>query len=320
MTLASSFAVTGASDYWARNGFFAPRRTARPADGMWFVGDIVAGYGYFSMAGVYLSGGDASMYFIGDPDYFTPDSGSIPAIAMSPGGSMEALSFAMRGDADRGPIRAYASAADDSGPIVVDRTAPGLPGTGAMLGAGFVAENSALDRALVVYFDEGLLEHRAVEFEYSTGNPAIVSAVKITMPAGMIPAGVGFAARSGAFYYLSISEAGGAARTFRWAAADPTAEPAELPGGASLVAALHDGRLLSSDGLVTTVMDAEGAPLFAFPSGSLRFVHERWDSAAAAWLAVFSRSIFIENQNEDGGDLRVEAYEIPSASLETLAM
>ncbi len=143
----------------------------------------------------------------------------------------------------------------------------------------------------------------------------------LTLATGSVQ-GIGFAARKGTDYYLSVTDSDSASRSFRWADGLDTA-PVELDGvTAPLVAVTGDGTdtiLLSSDGLTMTAHDKDGTVRYSFPVGSLRFVHERYDTIGEQWLAVFIRTLFIRDQQNDNGTFSAQIFEIPVTKLGSLA-
>jgi hypothetical protein len=181
---------------------------------------------------------------------------------------------------------------------------------------------------LMVYYDETAGEWKASELSLPLllPPPVLFTTETISMPTGFpAPTGlsIGFAARKGSSWYVSLTEENGAIRTFRWTN-NLAAIPVELTSiKAPLVAILNAApggtpTLLSSNGMSMTVYDENGTELYSFPAGSLRFVHERWDAAAGAWMAVFCRTIFIRSEKNDNGTLRTEVFEIPVSELSSL--
>lgn len=61
------------------------------------------------------------------------------------------------------------------------------------------------------------------------------------------------------------------------------------------------------------VYDSDGGLVYRFPAGSLRFVHERFDSSQSQWFSVFS--VILINSDAFSRQMKVEAYEYPSANL-----
>ncbi|HRZ89676.1 MAG TPA: hypothetical protein P5117_09365, partial [Spirochaetia bacterium] len=118
--------------------------------------------------------------------------------------------------------------------------------------------------------------------------------------------------------FLSCGLIDGSRAIYRW---NGSSDPApirfsEIHG--PLTGALSDSRLLAEKDGVLTVLDNNLKRLFSFPSGRLRFVHERWDGTRM--ISVFSRAVFVRTESgDDIGRLKVEVYEIPTADLHKLA-
>ena len=107
--------------------------------------------------------------------------------------------------------------------------------------------------------------------------------------------------------------------TIRWNAGLSDGSPTLLSGvDRQLTDILYDDRLLARGELTTIVYSSGGARLFEIPTGSLRFVHELYDTATTAWYCYFSRSTYIYGK-DDSGQLYVEVFRIPSSSLSDLA-
>jgi len=135
--------------------------------------------------------------------------------------------------------------------------------------------------------------------------------------------------RSGAFvaynaagyYYLSGRlSSNGSLRTERWLGLTDSS-PTVLSGvDRQLTDLLSNGRLLARGELSTIAYDADGKELFEIPTGSLRFVHEVYDSAAGVWYSYFSRSALARTtDNSEGGDLMIDVFRIPTSNLKSLA-
>jgi hypothetical protein len=115
----------------------------------------------------------------------------------------------------------------------------------------------------------------------------------------------------------------GSRAIFRWVAATAnTVDSIRFPEDfGPLIGALSDGRLLAEKDGIISVLDPDLNFLFKFPAGRLRFVHERYDNLIDFEMkVVFTRTIFARySSHDDNGQLLVEVYEIPTASLEDLA-
>ena len=107
--------------------------------------------------------------------------------------------------------------------------------------------------------------------------------------------------------------------TIRWNAGLSDSSPTLLSGvDRQLTDILYDDRLLARGELTTIVYSNGGTRLFEIPTGSLRFVHELYDMATTTWYCYFSRSTYVYGK-DDSGQLYVEVFRIPSASLSDLA-
>ncbi|MDX9959049.1 MAG: hypothetical protein RBT68_11465 [Spirochaetia bacterium] len=118
------------------------------------------------------------------------------------------------------------------------------------------------------------------------------------------------------YFYLSCGLIDGTRAIFRWS--DIMMAPVQFPEDhGPLIGGLADGRLLAEKDGLLSVLDQDLGLLFAFRSGSLRFVHERWDAVDLKMITVFTRTLYVR---KDGGEgtLRVEIYEIPSSELKKL--
>lgn len=122
---------------------------------------------------------------------------------------------------------------------------------------------------------------------------------------------------STSYLYLSCSLLDGSKAIFRWNM-PPSLQPVRFPEiYGPLIGALSDGRLLAEKDGLLTVLDKDLRRLFSFPAGRLRFVHERWDGTRM--ISVFTRTVFVETDEDEIGRLKIEVYEIPSLELYKLA-
>ena len=214
--------------------------------------------------------------------------------------------------------------------ISLSPDSPILTGSTTLLGAGFSSDTETSDLVLMVYYDEtaGLWKAGELSIPLPLPPPVLYMTQPITMPVGFpVPKGliIGFAARKGTDYYLSVNDDDGVTTVYRWASGLTTTPVILEKVLDPLVAVLSavpgsEPILLSSDGMTMTAHDAAGEPQFSFPVGSLRFVHERYDATATPprWMAVFCRTIFIRDQKDDNGTLRTEVFEIPVSGLSSL--
>ncbi|HUW69353.1 MAG TPA: hypothetical protein VMX33_03910 [bacterium] len=204
-----------------------------------------------------------------------------------------------------------------------------LPGTNTQgsFGIGVVAESGPTATIACYAYDALSLEP---EYEtrtaWSGGTPttaftidpgtvlAFSSAAQVTVPGKFLAAGT--------YLYLSCGLSDGSRTIFRWALATAdTIEPIQYTEDyGPLIGALSDGRLLAERDGIISVLDANLVRLFKFPAGTLRFVHERYDSLNARMKVVFTRTFFVKTSTHDDiGTLKVEIYEIPTADLANLA-
>jgi|GEM_PF-1386282 len=204
-----------------------------------------------------------------------------------------------------------------------------LPGTNTQgsFGIGIIAESGPTATIACYAYDALSLEP---EYETRTawtgGTPSPVfsidpgtilafsSAAQVTEPGKFLAAGT--------YLYLSCGLSDGSRTIFRWALATAdTIEPIQYTEDyGPLIGALSDGRLLAEQDGIISVLDANLVRLFKFPAGTLRFVHERYDSSNLLMKVVFTRTLFVRTSTHDDiGTLKVEVYEIPTADLANLA-
>ena len=330
MDLVSTITVTDMQQHRAAPGLFLPRRVATPADGIWLHGNALAPYEFESTSPWYLK--TASYYELFNiwSQGFSAAPQGLPIARMSPAtivsAPLQAIAVATK-DSSWGGAWLYETNTPESHSIALSNDSPILPDSTTLLAAGFATESPSSDSMLMVYYDETAETWKAGELMLPLPLPPVAfSTQPITMPADIaVPTGlsIGFAARKDNSWYVSLTQENGAIRTYRWTNSLNTL-PVELTAiKAPLVAVLNAApggtpTLLSSNGMSMTAYDEDGTELYSFPVGSLRFVHERWDAAAGAWMAVFCRTIFISDQKDDNGTLRTEIFEIPVDELKTL--
>jgi len=330
MELASTITVTDMQQSRAAPGIFLPRRVARPTDGIWLHGSSLAPYEFEYTSPWYMETASSHELF----DFWVPGFSAAPQgrpiARISPAGDastpLEALAVAVKSPS-WGAAWLYETGTPTRS-IALSNDSPILPDQTALLGAGFASDSATSDSMLLVYYDETAGAWKAGELSLPVPLPPPVTFTTqlIAMPTDLAaPTGlsIGFAARKGSAWYVSLTEENGAVRAFRWTDNLSTI-PVELTAiKAPLVAVLNAApggtpTLLSSNGMSMTAYDEAGIELYSFPAGSLRFVHERWDATAGAWKAVFCRTMFIRNQYNDNGTLRTEVYEIKVEDLPTL--
>lgn len=187
-----------------------------------------------------------------------------------------------------------------------------------LVGAGIVLSATNNGRVSICYISSSALYYETMP-SYSSGNPPGFSGsgTMLTFPSLSYLKTPGSFFDNGTYRYLSCSLVDGTQAIYRWGLA--TQSPVRYPAAyGSLAAALSDGRLLAFDGQTTTLLSADMDRICSFPSGTLRFVHERYDSALAAYVCVFTRTVFVRNRDNDSGDLKLEIFEIPTASLSSV--
>lgn len=220
----------------------------------------------------------------------------------------------------------YVCSTDSSGFTQLQRDASGslysmasypLPG---QVGAGVFPSAVLADRYCAVVASAGVLSvvyEQAGSTETFTGSNIITPGYSASLPAS--PA---FAAlSSGSNLYLSATLADGSVSTFKWLGGAWAGEPTRLDFVDRQVnGVFSDGRLFARDEDSLTVYDPSDTTSFTITSGKLRFLYERYDSASALWLCVFSRTTSVaSNQSDTEIEHRIEIYEIPTADLKSLA-
>lgn len=326
MELVSTITVTGMKEYRSAPGIFLPRRVAAPTDGIWLHGSGLAPYEFESTSPWYMKTALSYELFSIWSQGFSAAPRGWPIARMSPAINastpFEALVVATKFPT-WGAAWLYETYAPARS-IALNNDSPILLGSNALLAAGFATADTGSDLLLMVYFDKVAELWMAGELSLPVSPPPPAFTTQpIAMPAGY-PApsslGIGFAARKGTDYYLSVTDDSGVTTAYRWA--DGLLSPPEKLAGVQepLVAVLTDGALLASDGMTMTAHNDAGEPQYSFPVGSLRFVHERYDATATTprWMAVFCRTLFIRDQNDDEGTLRTEVFEIPVNELSSL--
>lgn len=197
-------------------------------------------------------------------------------------------------------------------------TAATMPPTLGQFGIGSVALASANQAALSCFSYPAIMDPRySYVSPWSSGAPDLTASIfTITFSNAAMVSTPGRFLSAGGKYYLSCGQADGSRAIYYWSIS-PGFEPtgyAEDHG--PLIGALSDGRLLAEEDQTITVLDSNLQELFSFPSGRLRFVHERYDGLAMQ--TVFTRSVYARDGGGDG-ELRVEVFEIPTANLAELA-
>lgn len=196
-----------------------------------------------------------------------------------------------------------------------------LAGPGKLLGAGFPVLSPASDDLFTIHYDDVGGQWVGTLRELAHWPPAPETITPLILPASLSTDGVdrpGFAARHGSRYFLSLIDASKSSRTFCWPE-ELSSQPVELMHLSDpLQAVLSDGTLLTDDGMTSTAFDSSGKRQYAFSSGSLRFIHERYDDTLGAYVMVFTRNLFVRDGREQVR-LRIEVLEIPTVRLSELA-
>jgi len=200
-----------------------------------------------------------------------------------------------------------------------DSTPLTLPYTLGPFGIGAVALASANQAALACFSYPAIMDPRySTVSPWASGAPDLTAAIfSMTFANAATVSTPGRFLSTAAYYFLSCVLTNDSRLIYRW-----DKPPAPEPTGYAvihgpLIGALSDGRLLAEENEAITVLDQDLQVLFSFPSGRLRFIHERYDIAETKMMTVFTRSVYVR----DGGDgeLRVEVFEIPTANLADLA-
>jgi len=200
-------------------------------------------------------------------------------------------------------------------------TESNISGNEKVLGVGNVANLTTRDRLSYCFLYEGAIAfftNSSYDYDMPGFSPPTVNDDYLAFPdIGYIKT-PGALFDTGTYYYLSCSMADGTKAIYRWDYATEwwNINPLRYPAAyGPLIAALSDGRLLAYDGAITTVLSVDMDKLFSFPSGTLRFAHERFNGVEN--ICVFSRCTFVESKDEKG-NLRIEIFEIPTAQLSRL--
>jgi hypothetical protein len=201
---------------------------------------------------------------------------------------------------------------------------PGIPlpaGT-ITLGLGAVATPPPFENSVdlsLINWSTTLAEPGYEVLDWPGGQPTFGASLLIEFPDATdvkVPGKFLYFGATG-YYYLSCGLADGSRAIYRWPG--PAAVPTRFPEDhGPLIGGLADGRLLAEKDGLLSVLNPDLGLLFAFRSGSLRFVHERWDAVDLKMITVFTRTLYARSGGSREGTLRVEIYEIPSLELEKL--
>jgi len=307
------------------DGYFLPHRALAPTDGYWvkantdglgvrYVYKAVSGDTILcqSQGGIYNAlGAAASVSALTDASA----AGVSPAMGR---GLLLAIS------ADASGVRAQGL--DASYGLSVSSTATVSGATNPrMVGASRAPLNATQDVLTISHYST---QDFQVFFGFATiDNAAAFASPTINVgkpnvdPDLNIRSGAFVAYNAAGYYYLSGRlSSNGSLRTERWLGLTDSS-PTVLSGvDRQLTDLLSDGRLLARGELSTIAYDADGKELFEIPTGSLRFVHEVYDSAAGVWYSYFSRSALARTtDNSEGGDLMIDVFRIPTSNLKSLA-
>jgi hypothetical protein len=187
----------------------------------------------------------------------------------------------------------------------------------ALVGGGCIMDSSDETARLSLCYVLGLSLYYETIPSYSSGDPGFTEPTTnlLIMPSLAYLRTPGTFFDTGTYLYLSCGLSDGTDAIFRWEyASASTSAPVRYPAAyGPIVAVLSDGRLMAYNGAITTVLSADMKKLFSFPSGTLRFVHERWNGSQN--ICVFTRATFLRNHKDDQGSLKVEVFEIATADL-----
>ncbi len=325
LSLVSSFEVSNMQASSSGPALFFPRKSPNPIDGIWLLGTGGTGQDYV-MTNLYCLGSlsvEASELYKHWSGEFAGGYYNYPMVMMQagsePGDPLEVSVLANK-EQFWFAARFYESSAG-SGKLKLDNAYPVIAGPGKILATGLSVQSPDSDYLFTIRHDDTTGEWVGAVRELSGWplDPETVSS--LSLPESLDPDGVhrpGFAARSDNKYYLSVIDASKSSRTFCWPEG-LSGQPTELASlSAPLQAVLSDGNLLTDDGLRSSAFNAAGTLLYSFPSGSLRFIHERYDDILGEYIMVFTRNFFVGNAAGEG-TLRIEVLEIPTARLLELA-
>ncbi len=195
-----------------------------------------------------------------------------------------------------------------------------IPTTLGPFGIGAVAVSSVAQSSLSCFAYDGTPRYQAIS-TWSGGDPGFAATpTAFTFSAASQVTAPGRFLSTTIWLYLSCGLSDGSRAIFRWVN-PPAGEPTQYTEDyGPLIGALSDGRLLAERDGIISVLDANLVRLFKFPAGTLRYVHERYDSANLLMKVVFTRTLFVRTSSHDDiGTLRVEVYEVPTADLASLA-
>ncbi|PKL24189.1 MAG: hypothetical protein CVV47_10590 [Spirochaetae bacterium HGW-Spirochaetae-3] len=297
------FTVYGVNSYGMEDAWFAPQLTDIPTAGL-LVLDIGAKLGLRNVSI------DAA-YHTGSTYYYDERSNSLGdayLVQAAPDGTAAAFIVTDSGTGRYLDLTTWtptdATMATTLGPF----------------GIGSVALTGANQAALTCYTYPNVSDPQFSTVSWSSGAPDLSGTTSMLFANAPAVSSPGRFLSAGGYYYLSCGLADGSRAAYRWSAPtilQPTRYPEDY---GPLIGALSDGRLLAEKDGIVSVLGLDLNRLFSFPAGRLRFVHERYDATALLMKAVFTRSVFVRTSNhDDDGELLVEIYEIPTASLADLA-
>lgn len=297
------FSVYGLDSHGMDDIWFMPQATAIPTAGV-LVQDMGARLGFKGITIDALNHSGYSSY----SDERSNALGDAYLIQAAPDGSLGALIVTGPSSGTYLELTTWTSSAAT------------MPPTLGQFGIGSVALASANQAALACFSYPAMMDPRySTVSPWSSGAPDLTASIfTITFSNAALVSTPGRFLSAGGKYYLSCGQTDGSRAIYYWSIS-PGFEPtgyAEDHG--PLVGALSDGRLLAEENETITVLDSNLQELFSFPSGRLRFVHERYDIATTTMMTVFTRSVYARGGGGDG-ELRVEIFEIPTANLANLA-
>jgi hypothetical protein len=196
-----------------------------------------------------------------------------------------------------------------------------LPSTTVPFGIGAVALAGTSQASLSCFVYPAVDDPRYEIVTWDAGSPTFAATLPMTFSNAAQATIPGKFLAASSYLYLSCGLSDGSRAIYRWVNPPAASEPSvfsEVHG--PLIGALSDGRLLAERDGVISVLDAGLNRLFKFPAGTLRFVHERYDTIDLKMKAVFTRTSFARyNSHDSNGQLRIEIHEIPTADLVDLA-
>jgi len=196
-----------------------------------------------------------------------------------------------------------------------------LPAAGVRFASGINPNDSSLDMLSVADWENvsGTLSIRGEPFSDGSSVNSFGAPVSTGYDVGTygIPK-KGFIGRypgNGDFVGSFIME-DGSIRNLRWTSNvnDAVGAPTEFVGlDVLLTGVLSDSQLFSQIDGTMTVYSSLGFYQYTIELGNVVFIQERFDTANAEWISVFTRTYVLNNE------IYFDVFEIPTANLEDLA-